>query len=53
METQELLSKLAHLEGQVKELNDRVENLEGFRAILERLLLSRWPEYESHREEGI
>ena len=53
MERQELLNRVALLEGQVKTLYERVENLEGFRDTLERLLLSRWPEYEAHREEGM
>lgn len=52
MEMPELQSKVAHLETQMKALRERVEELEEFRATLERLLLSRWPEYEAHREEG-
>jgi len=53
MQTPELQSKVAHLEEQLKTLRQRVEELEQFRATLERLLLARWPEYESHREEGV
>lgn len=53
METPEQVSRIAHLEEQVKMLRQRIEDLEKFRATLERLLLSRWPEYEAHREEGV